>query len=186
MVLSAHDEPVFPGGGNTICHCMICRVHRGEVSAKLPVEDWCLKHACSYCHTREVEVKLCNRCKGVRYCGAKCQRAAWVHHKKSCKAPGDNIEEDDRWARMLELFRHGDYDACIKEEELLERQLDKRPDIRQHQDVLDMFAVAHTRAGSLDSAARINVRPEDVGQISCLLSQKLIDTGQLCRREPRI
>ncbi len=40
---------------------------------------------CNFCGARSKDTKLCGRCKGVRYCNAACQRAAWKEHKKLCK-----------------------------------------------------------------------------------------------------
>lgn len=156
--MNAHDEPVFPGGGNTVCHCQSCKLQRGEASADTPVEQWCLTPFCAYCYTRELPVKVCNRCRGVRYCGAQCQRAAWGQHKKKCSAPGDPEQEDARWARMWELRDAGDLQAVIKEEDLLERQLMKIADLREHLPVIDALAVAHSKAGSLEAAARMHQR----------------------------
>lgn len=56
-----------------------------------------LKAGCAFCglgggcagekwEQGEVELMLCSRCKGGRYCGARCQRAAWPAHKKLCAA----------------------------------------------------------------------------------------------------
>jgi hypothetical protein len=42
------------------------------------------KTKCTHCGEIFVKTLLCSRCKGVRYCGAECQRAAWPGHKASC------------------------------------------------------------------------------------------------------
>jgi hypothetical protein len=44
--------------------------------------------ACAACGARAgqpgVRLKMCSRCKGVRYCGPQCQRAHWPAHKGKC------------------------------------------------------------------------------------------------------
>ena len=39
---------------------------------------------CTYCFLVSEDVKRCSRCKSVKYCSAKCQRADWYRHKTSC------------------------------------------------------------------------------------------------------
>jgi hypothetical protein len=57
-----------------------------------------LKSGCAFCGSGggssageaweqgAAELMLCSRCKGERYCGARCQRAAWPVHKRMCAA----------------------------------------------------------------------------------------------------
>jgi len=53
---------------------------------------------CDNCGTRgeegKAKLKICNNCKMVRYCDAKCQKMHWRSHKKECKAssPIDTLE----------------------------------------------------------------------------------------------
>lgn len=43
-------------------------------------------HACGNCQRRPAtKLKLCSRCRAVRYCGVECQRADWPAHKLLCK-----------------------------------------------------------------------------------------------------
>lgn len=47
-------------------------------------------HCCAACATPSsqpgVTLKLCTGCRGVRYCGAECQKAHWRAHKAACRA----------------------------------------------------------------------------------------------------
>jgi tetratricopeptide (TPR) repeat protein len=40
---------------------------------------------CAVCGKEGPGLKLCGRCKSVRYCSAQCRDAAWPEHKKSCR-----------------------------------------------------------------------------------------------------
>ncbi|KAI0317664.1 hypothetical protein OF83DRAFT_116147 [Amylostereum chailletii] len=45
---------------------------------------------CAYCDTLgDQRMKICSRCKLVRYCNVTCQKAAWKAHKPICKAASD-------------------------------------------------------------------------------------------------
>ncbi|KAL1526334.1 hypothetical protein AB1Y20_015048 [Prymnesium parvum] len=48
---------------------------------------------CGHCHKKAsdvVKLSLCARCRGVKYCGALCQKAAWPGHKGRCQRPVAN------------------------------------------------------------------------------------------------
>lgn len=40
---------------------------------------------CGMCGAQQKNMRVCSRCKKVRYCGYLCQRGDWVTHKKACK-----------------------------------------------------------------------------------------------------
>jgi len=40
---------------------------------------------CKHCKRRRTKLHFCSRCRGVRYCGAECQRRDWQVHKPQCK-----------------------------------------------------------------------------------------------------
>ena len=47
----------------------------------------------SNCNNNECKatanLKLCSKCKNVRYCSVDCQRIDWINHKQQCKSPND-------------------------------------------------------------------------------------------------
>jgi hypothetical protein len=49
--------------------------------------------ACQFCAKSQAHVasrlKLCNRCRSVRYCSVECQRSDWSTHKIQCSKPGE-------------------------------------------------------------------------------------------------
>lgn len=44
-------------------------------------------HTCITCGVSQREMMRCSRCKVTDYCSAKCQKAHWKQHKKTCSAP---------------------------------------------------------------------------------------------------
>lgn len=67
----------------------------GEKNAacQLP-EQFC--SACGKTGVANQDVKQCNGCKCVWYCGAACQRAHWKAHKKECKLIGLIVKDKER------------------------------------------------------------------------------------------
>lgn len=47
----------------------------------VPVVD---PQCCNYCKVVTKTLRVCGRCKNVRYCGPGCQRKDWTQHKKVC------------------------------------------------------------------------------------------------------
>ncbi len=41
--------------------------------------------ACNFCNEIRKNLRRCSRCKLVKYCDSKCQKADWIHHKDMCK-----------------------------------------------------------------------------------------------------
>lgn len=41
--------------------------------------------ACEVCEKNGVKLKVCSKCKSVRYCSEECQLLDWEHHRDICK-----------------------------------------------------------------------------------------------------
>ena len=48
--------------------------------------DWEFEHMCARCAIVHEDVKKCARCKLVKYCSVRCQKADWPKHKLTCNA----------------------------------------------------------------------------------------------------
>lgn len=57
--------------------------------AKIDEENLWSALRCKVCD-KEAEY-LCQRCHGVKYCGAGCQKADWIQHKSICKQETKNM-----------------------------------------------------------------------------------------------
>lgn len=58
---------------------------------------------CYWCQTehderRGLRLRLCARCRGIRYCGTDCQRKDWKHHKAECAAMTEGMSKSARLA----------------------------------------------------------------------------------------
>jgi hypothetical protein len=65
---------------------------------------------CDHCGTTAEQasvrsLKDCGRCYAVRYCGKKCQLAAWPGHKEACKARVIEREERTRVTNVSQVSR---------------------------------------------------------------------------------
>uniref|UniRef100_A0AAY4BEV9 [histone H3]-lysine(4) N-trimethyltransferase n=1 Tax=Denticeps clupeoides TaxID=299321 RepID=A0AAY4BEV9_9TELE len=45
----------------------------------------CLSSACHNCFARSDSLQRCSQCKIARYCNVRCQKQAWLEHKRECK-----------------------------------------------------------------------------------------------------
>jgi hypothetical protein len=68
----------------------------GETSFKLVLLDFLelpgtsLFSCCFKCEKPGQGLKLCSRCRRVRYCSVECQRSGWILHKLTCSTPSSN------------------------------------------------------------------------------------------------
>lgn len=80
------DRVIFPQFGGALevaIKVLLASVKDDGIKKKEPsikVED----KACAGCAETE-HLKICTRCREVRYCSSECQEAAWKEHKKVCK-----------------------------------------------------------------------------------------------------
>lgn len=49
---------------------------------------------CSHCLRVTDELKWCGNCRGVKYCSAECQKAAWSVHKLNCRPEDFDINKE--------------------------------------------------------------------------------------------
>jgi ankyrin repeat protein len=65
---------------------------RDEVRVNAPAPESSVE-ACHFCAKSQAHfasrLKLCIRCRSVRYCSVECQRGDWSAHKKECAKPGE-------------------------------------------------------------------------------------------------
>jgi hypothetical protein len=68
---------------------------RKEPAKSLEAAGWAryFPHGmCGFCGSRNGReggaLLVCNKCKDKQYCSSFCQKMAWKHHKKTCRAPG--------------------------------------------------------------------------------------------------
>ncbi|PRP85798.1 zinc finger MYND domain-containing protein 10 [Planoprotostelium fungivorum] len=57
-----------------------------DVTSKRKEESWDGEKRCGYCHKAAESLKLCAKCKSIRYCGRECQVNHWPAHKRECIA----------------------------------------------------------------------------------------------------
>jgi hypothetical protein len=101
-------------------------------------------NCCAHCGKQGVEFKRCSTCKQTWYCGAKCQKAGWKGHKKTCEPP---LPLDD----VREILAAGDWREVLKCEGRMEALLEY-----QMEDVRERVLGAYIRAHSAVIAASYN------------------------------
>ncbi|KAJ7153701.1 hypothetical protein C8R46DRAFT_912265 [Mycena filopes] len=69
--------------------CVVMRWTRRHAGVRVPYGEKC----CDECgkpksssEKRTSSLRLCSRCKLVRYCSVECQASSWIEHKKSCSS----------------------------------------------------------------------------------------------------
>ena len=75
------------------------------------METYCCA-SCGVAGTDDVKLKKCNGCYLVRYCGVKCQRDHWRHHKKECKKRAAELR-DEILFKQPEGTHRGDCPICM-------------------------------------------------------------------------
>ncbi|KAJ7720715.1 hypothetical protein B0H16DRAFT_1335915 [Mycena metata] len=70
----------FPTCGSQVV-AMVMKWDRKRTGTSAAYED----KVCDNCGERRASLKICSRCKLVRYCSVCCQAAQWAHHRTLCK-----------------------------------------------------------------------------------------------------
>ena len=86
---------------------------------------------CFYCKKQDTDVRACNTCKAVSYCGKQCQTSDWPEHKKTCCRPSHDREVELRCELMLSNVMAAVRDLpparqalLVKEDQLLQHDFD--------------------------------------------------------------